>query len=344
MSYDGSVIAWDVDGARRLGRPFRYSTHDVSTWSDVSPDGALVALSPGPDRVALWSSRTLRPVGAALRGPVGDVQGLAFSRAGDLVAAVGTGKAVVWQVGSRRVVATLPAGEHGAVGVAFSPDRRTLAIGRADGTDVLYDLRTRKQTAEFHGRGTAVDLDFSPDRRLLASASLTGTTTLWDVAARREARRRVGAAVSAWAVRFSPDGKLVAVGDSSGKVVMWDPATGVRVAQPLAGHGGAVTSLDFDQDGRTLVTASDDSKLRLWDVTTHKPIGAPLPGSDTRGSVTFFPDGKRVVGVFSSGAGIVWNVDPTAWEAQACRIARRDLTPTEWRDLLPRRHYRSVCH
>ena len=50
-----------------------------------------------------------------------------------------------------------------------------------------------------------------------------------------------------------------------------------------------------------------------------------------------------MIAVFGSGTGVVWNVDPAAWRRQACRIAHRNLTRSEWRDLLPRRGYRDVC-
>jgi WD40 repeat protein len=76
-----------------------------------------------------------------------------------------------------------------------------------------------------------------------------------------------------------------------------------------------------------LVTLSDDGKLRLWDVASRKLIGAPLPAANSGGSVHFFPDGKHVLGVFGSGTGIVWSVEPAAWAAKACSIAHRTLTP-----------------
>jgi WD40 repeat protein len=207
------------------------------------------------------------------------VHGLAFSRDGNLVAAVGTGKAVVWKVRSRAILTVVAAGEHGANAVASSPNGRTLAIGQADGVAALYDLRTGRKTAELgsEGRPSIVDIEFSPDGKLLASANLAGTTTLWDVATRSSVFDLSGVAVAAFAVRFSPNGELVAVGDSSGTVVFWDTDTGERVGQPLLGHGGAVTSLSFDPSGATLVTASHDGKLRLWDVATGKLIGRPLP-------------------------------------------------------------------
>jgi WD40 repeat protein/DNA-binding SARP family transcriptional activator len=342
--YDGSIIASDVSGTRRLGKAFRYtsSAGGISTWSDVSPDGRLFALSPGPDRVSLWRTGAPAIPVVSLHGPVGDVSGLAFSRDGSLIAAVGSRNAVLWNVRTRKTVKVVSVGRHGADGVAFGPDGHTLAIGRADGIDAVYDLPSGKQAARLRGQGSVVDIDFSPDGRLLASASLTGIVTLWDLA-RRIAARELPGAVATYAVRFSPNGKLVAVGDSSGAVVMWDPATGKRVGQPLVGHAGGVVSLAFDPSGSTLVTSAADGKVRLWDVATRKLIGAPLPGSTTGGSVHFFPDGKRVLGVFNPGTGIIWNVDPAAWKAKACSVAGRNLTRAEWVSFLGRRTYRRVC-
>jgi WD40 repeat protein len=173
-------------------------------------------------------------------------------------------------------------------------------------------------------------------------ATLAGAVTLWDVA-RRSKVRDLSGPVAAYAVRFSPDGKLVAVGDSSGTVALWDASTGRRVGQPLVGNDGGVDSMDFNRSGTTLMSTSGEGKLLLWDLASRKLIGAPLPGSNTDGYARFFPDGKHVLGVFDSGAAIVWNVDPAAWRARACRVAGRNLTRAEWAAFLGHRSYRSVC-
>jgi WD40 repeat protein len=337
-SADGSVIAFDVGAARSLGRPFRYASETgLSTRSAVSPDGSLFAVSPGADRVALWRAGTLTPMAPTLRGPVGDVVGLAFSRDGKLVAAAGV-NVVVWDTRTKKIVRTLPVD---ADGVSFSPDGLALATGGSDGTVALYDVRTGRKRAVFAPGGSIADVDISPDGKLLAAASLTGTATVWDIARRRPAASLSGP-TAAYALRFSPDGKLLAVVDSSGGVSLWDVAHHRRLGQ-LLGHGGVVGSVDFNRSGRRIVTVSDDGKVRLWDVATESLIGAPLPGSNTGGWASFFPDGKHVLGVFGSRTGIVWNVDPAAWEAKACRVAGRNLTHAEWAQFLGDRSYRNVC-
>jgi WD40 repeat protein/DNA-binding SARP family transcriptional activator len=341
---DGSVIAWDVGGSRRLGQPFRFAlTNDgASTASAVSPDGTVYATLPDEGHVTLWHTRTLKRLPGALQGPVGHVNSLAFSHDGKLLAAAGSDRAVVWDAATTEITRVLPVAEFGANAIAFSPHGLTLAMGQSDGSDVIYDLRTGDEVVRFANAGSTDSIDFSPDGELLASASLDGSVTVWDVNS-KEAVAGLRGPVPAFAVRFSPDGKLVAVGDSSGAVVLWDVARRRRTGRALTGHNGGVRGIAFDPSGRTLVTSSSDGKLRLWDVKTRKLIGAPLPGSTVAGSTAFFPDGTHVLGVFGSGTGIVWNIDPEAWKATACRIAHRELTRTEWDDFLPDRRYRNVC-
>jgi WD40 repeat protein len=358
--YDGSVIIWDLGGARRLVEPFRYSSNTccAPTASAVTPSGSIFAVSPRPDRVSLWNARTRTPVGPPLRGPLGYVTALAFSPDGKLIAATGTRHAVIWDTAQRTIVRVLPvgnhrAGEHRAGAVSFSPDGMTVAIGRSDSIVALYDLRTGRQTHKLVSYETIYDLDFSSDGKLLATAEPGRPfgAYIWNVASDGiVSSLKNGVALS---VRFSPsDDKLVAVGIDSGRVVFWklDPTHRFQggwaarpLGQPLTGHNGPVVSLDFSPNGRTLVTLSDDGKLRLWDVATRKLIGRPLPVSNTGGSVHFFPDGKHVLGVFGSGAGIVWSVDPADWAAKACNIAHRNLTRAEWAEFLGHRRYANVC-
>jgi WD40 repeat protein len=298
----------------------------------------------------VWNSAT-RTVVRDLRGPVGGSHDIRFSPDGRLVGVAGTEHAVVWDVRTRKVTRAFPVGSAmtgGSNTVAFTPDGRVLAVQGAKSAIRLYNLRTGEQVLRLPGnRGTPQDLDFSPDGTMLASATLAGEVELWDARTGRSlARVSNGSSAQAFdydsAVRFSPDGKLLAIGDTSGNVVLWDVAKRRPVGRPLAGQNVSVHTVDFDPSGRTLVTMSSDGNLRLWDVATQKLIGAPIPVSTGDGSAEFFPDGKHVFGDFGP-TGVVWNVDPVAWEAQACRVAHRNLTREEWNDFLGQRAYRPIC-
>src|SRR5262249_21347341 len=160
---------------------------------------------------------------------------------------------------------------------------------------------------------------------------------------RRRLARVIPHGTSIFTLRFSPDGKTIAAGDSSGAGDFWDAVTGKQGGPTLGGQNGDTISVSFEPHERRLLTTSSDGKPRLWALTSGKLIGDPLPGSSADGWGTFYPDGKHVIAVFASGTGVVWNVDPTAWAAHACRVANRNLTRAEWHDFVPGRAYRAVC-
>jgi len=165
---------------------------------------------------------------------------------------------------------------------------------------------------------------------------------IWDVE-RRAVARRIDHHEAIYTLRFAPHNSTIATGDNSGNVDFWNAVSGRRLPQTLGGGGGAVSSLSFDPTSHRLLTTGEDGNIRLWDLTDDKLIGAPLPGGSGLGRAVFYPDGRHVIAVYPSGAGIVWNLDPSSWRSQACRVARRNLTRAEWRDFLPQQPYRRVC-
>jgi WD40 repeat protein/DNA-binding SARP family transcriptional activator len=355
-SADGTVLAWDLSGRRSLGTPFRFAAASAaaSTAVTVSPDGSLFATSPAPDRITIWRSRD-EMVAGKLRGPVGSVKSLAFSHDGRLLAAVGTSpRVVVWNIRRRKVVRLLrqpgsaPVGdalERWSSAVAFSPNDRLVASAANDGLQV-FSWHNRRFLGPETSAGRAPDLAFSADGRLLASAGPTdGQLVVWHLQRPADEDEytydTIGTPFDS--LEFAPRGTTIAAGDGLGNVDFFNAATGRRLAQQLVGQNGAVLSLSFDPTGHRLMTTSSDGKIRLWNLATDKLIGTPLPGSNSRGQGTFFPNGKRLIAVFPSGMGIIWNVDPASWNARACKVAGHNLSRTEWHNVLPNVPYHKVC-
>ena len=354
-SSDGSVIVWDVRGARRLGPPFRFDlaaqagrdahtpVRDASTAVALSPDGSRFVTSPAPNRVTLWRARDQRALGA-FRGPCGPVVSLAWSHDGRRIACTGNApETVVWDLATRKILTLLgPATTFGDAGVNFSPNDKIVATAGSDGLVRVYDLHSGQRIGVVRTKGGLQDVDFSPDGQRLTAAGLSGDIVVWNVP-RRRLERSIHHSPAILSIRYSPDGKQIATGDLAGNVDFWDAATGRQVGRTLGGQNGLVLSVTYNPSGNELTTTSTDGKIRLWDLASGKLVGAPLPGADTGGWGTFFPDGKKIIAVFGSGTGVIWNVDPDAWQAHACRIAHRNLTRTEWPEFVPERGYRQVC-
>ena len=96
-----------------------------------------------------------------------------------------------------RAAAGLPLDGHAAdvAAAAYSPDRRWLATGRADGLVRLYDLTAADPRAAVHDlaghQGRVAGLAFAADGRRLVSAGSDGTLRLWQVDAASPVAGRV---------------------------------------------------------------------------------------------------------------------------------------------------------
>jgi len=152
--------------------------------------------------------------------------------------------------------------------VAFSPDRKTLASGSADGIISFWGLTTARpiDAPLTSNTSPATSVAFSPDGKTLATGNDGGIVRLWDVASHRQITTLTGPARPVTSVAFSPDGTTLATGSGDGTVRLWDLATRHPIRGPLTGPAGRVFSVAFSPDGKILAIVSADGTLRLWDV------------------------------------------------------------------------------
>jgi outer membrane protein assembly factor BamB len=197
-------------------------------------------------------------------------------------------------------------GPSAALGLAFSPDGRTLALGTWDGTVKVRELATGKDLpGPPRHKDWVCSVAYSPDGKLLASAGgnefkparndnkTSGEVKLWDVTARQEVAPLQGHTNKVFAAAFSPDGKTLATGSADRTVRLWDTATGKERAV-LEGHTEAVWSVAFGPDGKTVASAGWDRTVRLWDAVTGKECGTLKGHEEEVLAVAVSPDGKTL--------------------------------------------------
>ena len=228
-SFNGGAVATDSGTETTVTD---LASGDASSVSSAA-HGGLVALALAPvagarTLAAVYRDRSLAllPAGARVerRELARPARLAAFAVAPTgrvLTAATEDGRVLVWDtepVGLRAFAAP------GARALAFSPDGRTLAVGR-DRRIELRDLAANRPGLEIEAAGRVDSLAFSPDGLRLAAGTDAPSAQLFDAATRslsRELRLETG---PVRAVRFSPDGRALLLAAREG-VVLWAPDTG----------------------------------------------------------------------------------------------------------------------
>ncbi|HEV3291203.1 MAG TPA: hypothetical protein VG123_19665, partial [Streptosporangiaceae bacterium] len=184
-------------------------------------DLAAYRIRPTPDLASRLLNTENAPLSAPLAVGAGNVNSVAFSSTGDLLASGSSdGTVRLWDVADParpRMLSQPLTGTAAVQWVAFSPDGHTLASGDDNGTVRLADV-----TDPAHPRPLGPPL--------AAGAGIV------------------------YSVAFSPDGHTLASGDADGTVRLWDvtdPTRPNRLDQPLASRS-PVNSVAFSADGHTL--------------------------------------------------------------------------------------------
>jgi WD40 repeat protein len=357
-SRDGTVLVWDLGGARRLGRPFRIGAGhvgDSGMMSTIGPmlssDGRLLARGRDDGNVIFAETDTLKRREPLRVARAGWVSGIGFVPGSHLFMVGGrNGLIAVVDIDRRRVVRRLRADRRNIYGGSISAAGRLFATVRPHAVRLWSLAGERPLGSPLRFPSALVgDAQLSPDGRRLAillfeqpGAGSARTLEVWDVRSRRVvARKRVeGVPLTT----FSPDGRLLAVGDIHGRARVWSTDSWEPVTRWFAGHTDMIAGMAIGRDGRTLATGGGDGTVRLWDIETEQAIGAPLPGlPNVPVWPLFTPDGTQLIAAYESGDAYRWDIRPESLAQQACRVAGRRLTGTEWTEFLPGRDYDPAC-
>jgi WD40 repeat protein/tRNA A-37 threonylcarbamoyl transferase component Bud32 len=272
-----------ADWGGQLSRPLRLSPlgHQAPILSlSFRPDGRTL-VSVAKDRVArIWDTTTLKEVGPSLELKA-DPGNAPLKRArfgpaesGLLGAVDGNGRAIVWDVSSRKRLDSpqrCPL-KHGILDIAI-PNARTSITCDKNGILRWWDMTTRQCIEGFPGQaqGSNTTWAFSSDGRMLATGGQGGRIVRWDVVTRTCLKPEWRHDAPIKSIALSPDGRKVITGRQAGRLHIWDAETGRGFDLPP--QGTEVTSLAVSPDGRVFASGTEGGVIRLWDTSLLGSIG-----------------------------------------------------------------------
>jgi WD40 repeat protein len=193
----------------------------------------------------------------------------------------------------------LPEGLNPILAVAVTPDGQFAACSRANQI-FIYHIPSRQLVTRLTDdpaklglahRDLVQSLAFSNDGKLLASGGYR-EVKLWQ---RPEPAVRLSLAdIAAKTIAVSPNGKLLAAAGEDNLIRLFEMPAGKPLRQ-LAGHAGAISSLQFSADSAKLFSASADKSICVWNAAD----GTRLGKIDTPAAVsamTILGDGRIVTG------------------------------------------------
>jgi WD40 repeat protein len=320
-----AITSQTIDKVRELYRiPQPGYVYDVA-WS---PDGlilaaAMVGVGSVPGSVQLWDAVT----GSKLRSfDQISIYRLAFSLDGQMLAAAGDSRLIVWSVADGSEVSNIQTGYRGGRSVAFSPDSRILAYEMGE-TVTLVEMPGARTLNTLQHSSDVRGFEFLPDGRSLITAIVSGqnddssipvyevTFTVWDIDSGRAVRTFTQSGDIDELV-ITPDGKSLAAGISSNTLKIWNMESG-RDLQSFTGFRFGVPRFAFSPDGSVLgvgegvgFEVASPSRLRLFDVASGREVPMLEGHKGVIFSVAFSPNGRLLATASEDKTVRLWGVPP----------------------------------
>jgi WD40 repeat protein len=261
------------------------------------------------DFAQLWDLKENRVVGS-LTGHRDYVRSASFSPDGRAVVTAsddGTGR--IWRSSDGRVMRLLR-GHTAAVRLArFSHDGRLIATASEDSSARIWRAETDPDEVVFDSADRLYKGAFSSDGTRVALAGVNPKGLIVDL--ERNARRWLTGHRSSLArsVQFSADGSTVLTRDAGGTAILWNADSGAPI-RTLGGGRDAIAAATVGAKGAPIAAGMRDGRVLLWrSITAEQALELPKRHPVDVISLSFDPDGRRLVTASEDGVVHLWDVE-----------------------------------
>lgn len=297
------------------------ATGDAFYTFDFSPDGKYVVTGSEGGIIKIWAVEA-----GADSGPFAifssekhesSLNQVTYSKDGTQILSVALGKAIVWDVRTKKEVFSFKGHAGDLRSARFSPDGTQIVSAASDKTIKVWDVNTRQQLYTLSGHTNEVyDAQFFPDASKILSVSSDYTLKIWDVMGKEASFTLHHHTSPALTVSMANEGLLFASGSKNGELVIWTLPNKIAPAS-VPGISGELVSATLSADGTKVVVASKKI-VQVWDLATKKLVEAFQGEANYRredgvvnstldiSSAKLFPGDSKIA--FSSGGSVkLWD-------------------------------------
>ena len=292
----------------------RFVRHRGPVTSVAGVPGRAAALSAGYDSAVAWvdlEAGTIELLGYHDHL----VNAVVVDREGRLAASCSSDYTIwIWDLASRRPVRRLRGHGDDVNDFAFLGGGRGASVSH-DQRVYVWDLETGAVLRVLEGHEKyAMSVDAADGR--IYSAGDDMTLRQWDAETGRPLRVWGPFEVETDTCAIDPLHGRAILGADDGCVRVFDGASGELVRE-IPAHRSGIKKVAVSPATGDVLSAGYDQRLRIWDARTFEPRGDLEPGRTTwERSLSWSPDGRRVLAGTFDGTVVVWDAASGRREAE----------------------------
>jgi WD40 repeat protein len=252
----------------------------------------------------------------------GKVACLAFSKdEKKLAAAFMNSPAVVWEIDTDTIIATIDKSNEGnhVRRISFDSSGSRLLVRRKGGRVSIWDMDIEETIVTFDTFASNLAFPcacFTVDESMILTNSATSSTAataivVWDAYSGAELMKLNGHASSVRDIAVSPDGFTIATASTDKSVIIWDLPTASKKFQ-CWGHHASIGYVRYFREGTLLASGSNDKSITVWN-TANGDVVLRIECDDIVDSMSINSSGTRIAcGYFSQGHISVYDADTGA--------------------------------
>ena len=317
-----SSVAYDPQGSLlAVGTSLGIELWDTASWQRTtiitgftrppkalawSKDGVLASAN-GP-LVSLWNRDGSQRGELRREGP-SDIELLAWSPDGTLIAGADYAAVMIWNVASQ--IRSEFDAQEGITALAWHPYSEMVASAARDSTVKVWQLDGTLVATISEHTDWIEGLAWNPDGNRLASASSDMQVGVWNLET-KAITFLSGHTSRVVVVAWSADGRTLASGSRDGTIRLWQDGAEFKT---LSGHSGSINGLQWSQTQfdttNTLLSTSQDGTARLWDDTGAALLRLDAQNGDIR-AFAWSPN-DQLLTLLTAGEQLHnWKIDGTA--------------------------------